>query len=264
MKFKDKVVFITGGAKGLGKAMAKAFLEEGAAVAVSDKDGGAVAKFEDEFKGRPTLALTADITDYEEMERVAGKAWETFGKVDILINSAGIVNPLAPLEKTKKEDFDRAIEINLKGTFYVSQIFGRRMIEQKNGRIISMVTQVALFGEKGFLPYAVSKAGLMVMTRSLAYEWSKYGVTAVGIAPGFVAGGMNEGLIRKQVFVDFLSNKTPLNRMAKVEEIVALTLFLASPEAQYINGETLVIDGGMTGYTPEPLVDFISSMMKGK
>jgi 3-oxoacyl-[acyl-carrier protein] reductase len=259
MKFKDKVIFITGGAKGLGKAMAKAFLDEGASVAVGDRDIKALGIFEEEFKGRPVLSFNADITDYEEMEKVAAKVWDAWGRVDVLVNNAGIVNPLAPLEKTKKEDFDRAIEVNLKGTFY-----GKRMVEQKGGRIISMVTQVALFGEKGFLPYAVSKAGIIVMTRSLAYEWSRHGVTAVAIAPGFVAGGMNEGLIRKQVFVDFLSNKSPLGRFAKVEEIVALMLFLASPEAQYINGETLVIDGGATGYTPDSLVDFIAASMKGK
>jgi NAD(P)-dependent dehydrogenase (short-subunit alcohol dehydrogenase family) len=217
----------------------------------------------EEFKGKKVLAFTADITKYDEMEQAAGKAWDAWGKVDILVNNAGIVNPLVPSEKIKKEDFDKAVDVNLKGAFYVSQIFGKRMIEQKSGRIISIITQVALYGEKGFLPYAMSKAGLMVMTRNLASEWSRYGVTAVGIAPGFIAGGMNEGLIRKQVFVDFLSKKTPIGRMAKVEEIMALVLFLASPGAQYINGETIVIDGGMTGYTAESLVDFIMAS-KGK
>lgn len=264
MRFKEKVVFITGGSKGLGKAMAKAFLDEGASVAVCDTDAGALAKFEEEFAGKPVLAFSGDITNYEAMEEIAAKTWEKWGKVDILINNAGVVNPLAPAEKVKKPDFDKAVDVNLKGTFYVSQIFGKRMVAQKSGRIISMITQVALYGEKGFIPYAMSKAALTVMTRCLAYEWGSHGVTAVGIAPGFVAGGMNEGLIRKQVFVDFLSKRTPAGRMAKVEEIVALALFLASEESRYISGETLVIDGGMTGYTPEPLVDFIASMVKGK
>jgi NAD(P)-dependent dehydrogenase (short-subunit alcohol dehydrogenase family) len=261
MRFQDKVVFITGGAKGLGKAMAEAFLAEGASVAVCNRDAESVSKFDEEFKGKKVLAFAADITNYEEMEKVAGKVWDTWGKVDVLINNAGIVNPLVPSEKIKKEHFDMAIDVNLKGTFYVSQIFGKRMLEQKSGRIINIISQVALYGEKGFLPYAVSKAGLMVMTRNLASEWSGHGVTVIGIAPGFIAGGMNAGLIRKQVFVDFLSKKTPIGRMAKVEEITGIVLFLASPETQYINGETIVIDGGMTGYTAEPLVDFI---MAGK
>ncbi|HOE16209.1 MAG TPA: SDR family oxidoreductase [Syntrophorhabdaceae bacterium] len=261
MRFQDKVVFITGGAKGLGRAMAEAFLAEGASVAVNARNTESVSRFAEEFKEKKALAFTADITNYEDMEKTAAKVWDAWGKVDVLINNAGIVNPLSPSEKTKKEDFDRAIDVNLKGTFYVSQIFGRRMVEQGSGRIINMITQVALSGEKGFLPYAMSKAGLMVMTRNLASEWSRKGVTVVGVAPGFIAGGMNEGLIRKQAFVDFLSKKTPIGRMAKVEEITDLVLFLASPGAQYINGETIVIDGGMTGYTAEPLVDFI---MAGK
>ncbi len=261
MRFQDKIVFITGGAKGIGKAMAEAFLAEGASVAVNSRSTEAINKFEEEFKGKNVLAFTADITNYEDMENVAGKIWNAWGKVDVLINNAGIVNPLTPSEKTKKEDFDRAIDVNLKGTFYVSQVFGKRMVEQKSGRIINMITQAAIYGEKGFLPYVMSKAGLMVMTRNLASEWSRHGVTVVAIAPGFIAGGMNEGLIRKQAFVDFLSKKTPIGRMAKVEEITGLVLFLASPEAQYINGETIVIDGGMTGYTAEPLLDFI---MAGK
>jgi NAD(P)-dependent dehydrogenase (short-subunit alcohol dehydrogenase family) len=261
MKFKDKVVFITGGAKSLGKATATAFLEEGACVAVSGTHKETISKFEEEFKGKPALAFHADITNYEEMENVLGKVIETWGKVDILLNNAGIVNPLTPSEKMKKVDFDKVIDVNLKGTFYVTQIFGKKMIEQKSGRIISIASQVALFGEKGFLPYSVSKSAIMLMTRSLAYEWSKHGVTLCAIAPGFIKGGMNEGLIRKEIFVDYLSKRTPIGRMAKVEEFVSCILFLASEGAQYVNGETLTMDGGMTGYTPESLVDFI---MKGK
>ncbi len=261
MKFKDKVVFITGGARGLGKALAKAFLEEGAYVGVNDINKDMVLKFEEELKGQKVLAFNTDITNYEEMGLMADRVLETWGKIDILINNAGIVNPLTPAEKMKRTDFDRVIDVNLKGTFYVTQCFGKKMIEQKYGRIISIASQAALFGEKGFLPYAISKSALMLMTRSLAYEWSTYGVTLCAIAPGFIAGGMNEGLIKKEAFVDYLSKRTPIGRMLNVGEFVSTILFLASNDAQYINGETLVVDGGMTGYAQEPLLDFI---MKGK
>jgi NAD(P)-dependent dehydrogenase (short-subunit alcohol dehydrogenase family) len=261
MKFKDKVVFITGGTKGLGKEMAKAFLAEGASVAVNGRNKEAVEKFREEFQEKSILSFNADITHYEEMDNVASQVIESWKKVDILVNNAGIVNPLAPSEKIKKDDFDRTIDINLKGAFYASQIFGKRMIEQKTGRIISIASQVAFFGEKGFLPYALSKGALMIMTRQLAYEWSKHGVTTCCVAPGFIKGGMNVGLILKEVFVNFLSSKTPIGRMGTVDELVSLILFLASPEAQYINGETITMDGGMTGFTQESLLDFIS---KGK
>ncbi len=258
MKFADKVVFITGGTKGLGKAMASAFLAQGARVAVNGRDKGAVAKFEEEFARETSRAFAADITDFDAMEAIAQGVTDEWGKIDIVVNSAAIVNPLAPSEKTKKEDFDRVIDVNLKGAFYVAQIFGKRMIESRSGRIILISSQVALFGDKGFLPYAVSKAAIPVMARNLAFEWSQYGVTVCCLAPGFVAGGMNAGLIRRQQFVDFLSGKTPIGRMGRTEELVATVLFLASPEAQYINGETIVMDGGMTGFPQESLLDFIA------
>jgi NAD(P)-dependent dehydrogenase (short-subunit alcohol dehydrogenase family) len=257
MKFEKKVVFITGGGRGLGKAMAKAFLAEGAFVAVNGRTQEALSKFEEELKGSPILTFNASIADYEAMEAGVKKITDTWGTIDILINNAGIVNPLANAEKIKKEDFDKVIDVNMKGVFYTTQIVGRKMIEQGSGRIITMASQVALFGEKGFLPYTISKACLTVMTRSFAYEWSPYGVSLCCLAPGFIKGGMNEGLIRKEVFVDYLSRRTPLGRMASVEEVVDTILFLASPSAQYINGETMVMVGGMTGYVQLPLLDMI-------
>lgn len=261
MRFQGKVVFITGGARGLGKALAKAFLDEGASVGVNGRNKESLAGFEEELKGAPVLALPADISNYEEMEAALKKVIETWGKVDILIHNAGIVNPLSPSEKMKKEDFDRVIDVNVKGAFYVLQIFGRKMIEQRSGRIVNISSQIAFFGEKGFLPYTISKAALNVMTTTLSYEWSKHGVTLCSLAPGFIKGGMNEGLVRKQPFVDHLSGRNPLGRMATVEEFVSTVLFLASDQAQYVNGTTVVMDGGMTGYTQEPLLDMI---MKGK
>ncbi|SEM53479.1 3-oxoacyl-[acyl-carrier protein] reductase [Syntrophus gentianae] len=258
MQFGNKVVFITGGTKGLGRAMAEAFLAEGAAVAVNGRNPDATAKFAEEFKGQRILVYNNDITNFEEMEQTATEVVNSWGKVDILINNASIVNPLVPAEKIKKDDFDKVIDINLKGTFYATQAFGKKMITQKSGRIINIASQVALFGEKGFLPYAISKAGLIAMARGLSYEWSKYGVTICTLAPGFIKGGMNEGLIKKEAFVNFLSGKTPIGRMGTVDEVVGTVLFLASDMAHYINGETIVMDGGMTGYTQEGLLDFFS------
>jgi NAD(P)-dependent dehydrogenase (short-subunit alcohol dehydrogenase family) len=258
MRFQGKVIFITGGYRGLGKGLTKAFLDEGANVAVNGRNRETIATFEEEFKGRPVLAFAADISNYGEMEAALQKSVEKWGKIDVLVHNAGIVNPLAPSEKMKKEDFDRVIDTNLKGSFYVMQLFGRKMLEQGSGRIINISSQVALHGEKGFLPYAISKAALNVMTTNLAYEWSGRGVTICALAPGFIRGGMNEGLIKKQQFVDHLSNRTPLKRMGSVEEFVATALFLASDAAQYINGTTVAMDGGMTGFTQEPLLDMIA------
>jgi len=221
------------------------------------------ARFREEFAGKPARAYECDIADYAAMEQTVADVVDVWGRIDILINNAGIVNPLSPSEKMKKEDFDKVIDTNLKGTFYATQAFGKKMIAQKSGRIINIASQVALFGEKGFLPYAISKAALIAMARGLSYEWSKYGVTICTLAPGFIKGGMNEGLIKKEVFVNYLSGRTPIGRMGAVDEVVATILFLASDAAQYINGETIVLDGGMTGYTQEGLFDFIGKAAKG-
>ena len=261
MRFKDKVVFVTGGTKGLGRAMAQAFLEEGACVGVNGRNEEYVVKFQKDFKDKKVIAFNNDITNYDAMEDMVEKIFGTWGRINVLINNAGIMNPLTVSEKVKKTDFDTLIDVNLKGTFYVTQIFGRKMIKQGYGRIINISSQAALFGEKGFLPYAISKSALMSMTRSLAYEWSKYGITTCAIAPGFMKGGMNENLIKKEAFVNYLSKRTPAGRMGNIEELVSLVLFLASDTARYINGEIITMDGGMTGYTEESLLDFI---MKGR
>jgi 3-oxoacyl-[acyl-carrier protein] reductase len=261
MRFAEKVVFITGGTRGLGKAMAKAFIDEGARVAVNGRNSEAVQEFRAEFGGKAARAYVTDVTDYDGMEAVAQSIADEWGKIDILVNNAGITGPISTAEKIKKQDFDSVIDVNVKGAFYASQIFGRRMIERGSGRIISISSQVGLFGDKGFVAYSVGKGALQVMTRALAFEWSRFGVTLCCVAPGFIAGGMNEGVLRRQKFVDFLSAKTPVGRMGRVEELTATVLFLASPEAEYINGETLVMDGGMTGYAQESLIDLIS---KGK
>lgn len=263
MRFKEKVVFITGGSKGLGKALTHAFLQEGAKVGVNGRNEEAIFALKEELKEYGDLSVyQGDISDYQRMEEIVEDFFQKHKRVDILINNAGIVNPLVPSEKMKKEDFDRVIDVNLKGTFYVTLLFGRKMIQNGSGRIITISSQAGLFGEKGFLPYAISKGALMLMTRILAQEWGKYGVSLCAVAPGFIKGGMNESLIKREMFVEFLSKRTPLGRMGEVREFVSLVLFLACEEAYYINGETISLDGGMTGYQKETLIDFIASLKK--
>lgn len=263
MRFKDKMVFVTGGSKGLGKALVLKFLEEGAKVGTNGRDANSLQILENECKKDGDLTVyQGDISDYDRMEEIANDFVAKYGKIDVLINNAGIVNPLVPSEQIKKEDFDKVIDVNLKGTFYTTLVFGKKMIEKRHGRIINISSQAGFFGEKGFLPYAVSKGAIMLMTRILAYEWAKYGVTLCSVAPGFIKGGMNENLVKKDVFVEFLSRRTPYGRMGEVDEFVSLILFLASNESHYINGETITLDGGMTGYVTEALIDFIASLKK--
>ncbi|MCX7857746.1 MAG: SDR family oxidoreductase [Deltaproteobacteria bacterium] len=264
MRFKDKVVFVTGGSKGLGKALALSFLKEGAKVGVNGRDLRSLETLKEEYREDSLTVYQGDILDYKRMEEIVNDFVTKNQRIDILVNNAGIVNPLLPAEKITKEDFDKVIDVNLKGTFYVTQLFGKKMIEKGFGRIINISSQAGFFGEKGFLPYALSKGAIILMTRILSYEWAPYGITVCGVAPGFIKGGMNENLIKKEIFVDFLSKRTPSGRMAEVQEFVSLVLFLASEEAHYINGETITLDGGMTGFVRDTLVDFITSLKKGK
>jgi NAD(P)-dependent dehydrogenase (short-subunit alcohol dehydrogenase family) len=136
------------------------------------------------------------------------------------------------------------------------------MIGQGGGKIINISSAAGILGEQGLLPYCVSKAGVMVLTRILAYEWGRYNILINAIAPGFVAGGMNTPILNKEILVSGLTQQVPLKRLANPEEIIKIALFLASDDSSYINGTTLVADGGMTGYRPVGFIDWIAEMMK--
>jgi NAD(P)-dependent dehydrogenase (short-subunit alcohol dehydrogenase family) len=128
---------------------------------------------------------------------------------------------------------------------------------QGGGRIVNISSQAALLGEQGMLPYCVSKAGILSLTRVLAYEWSRYGISVNAVAPGFVAAGMNESLMRNTELVNTLAQRVPMKRFADSEEVVSVVVFLCCDEARYINGETIVVDGGMSGYPINPLIDLL-------
>ena len=187
-----------------------------------------------------------------------------FGKIDILVNNAGVNPFILEAEKIKEEGWDQVLDTNLKGVFLCCQAAGKKMIQQGGGKIINISSAAGLLGEQGFLPYCVSKAGIMTLTRILAYEWSKYQVTVNAIAPGFVAGGMNTPVLNKESLLSGLTQKVPMKRLANPREIVNIVLFLASEESSYINGTTIVADGGMTGYSPTGFIDLIAEMTKKK
>jgi NAD(P)-dependent dehydrogenase (short-subunit alcohol dehydrogenase family) len=156
------------------------------------------------------------------------------------------------------------LDVNLKGVFLCCQTVGKQMIQQGGGKIINLSSAAGLLGEQGFLPYCVSKAGVMVLTRILAYEWSRYNILVNAIAPGFVAGGMNTPILNKEVLLSGLTQKVPLKRLGSPDEIVKVALFLASEDSGYVNGTTIVADGGMTGYQSVGFIDLIAGMMKKK
>ncbi len=264
MKLKGKVVLITGSSRGMGKEYAIGFAKEGADIIINGRNlerAKPVAK-EIEGLGVRTKAIGADVSSSQDVNRMVEEAFNTFGRIDILVNNAGVNPFILEAEKIKEEGWDQVLDVNLKGVFLCCQAVGKKMIQQGSGRIINISSTAGIIGEQGFLPYCVSKAGVMTLTRILAYEWSRYNVLVNAIAPGMIAGGMNAPILNKQILVSGLTQQVPLKRLGRPEEIVNTVLFLASDESGYINGTTIVADGGMTGYHPMGFLDLIAEMKK--
>jgi NAD(P)-dependent dehydrogenase (short-subunit alcohol dehydrogenase family) len=266
MRLKGKVALITGSTRGIGKAFAVGFAKEGADVVVNGRNlekATAVAG-EIEALGVRSLGLRADVSLSRDVEKMVEEAVARFGRIDILVNNAGINPFILEAEKIKEEGWDQVMAVNLKGVFLCCQAVGRKMRDQGGGRIINISSAAAISGEQGFLPYCVSKSGVMMLTRILAYEWSKYHILVNAIAPGFVAAGMNTPVLNKEILVSGLVQKVPLRRLGDPEEIVKVALFLASEDSSYVNGTTMVADGGMAGYNPVGLIDLIEEMRRRK
>ncbi len=266
MKLKGKVTLITGSTRGIGKAFAIGFAKEGASVIVNGRNlekAVEVAK-EIESLGVKSMAISADVSSSQDVFRMTEEVIQSFGRIDILVNNAGINPFILEAERIKEEGWDQVMDVNLKGVFLCCQAVGKKMIEQGGGRIINISSTAGLLGEQGFLPYCVSKAGVMMLTRVLAYEWSRYNIFVNSIAPGIVAGGMNAPVLKSDFLFSALKEQVPLKRLATLEEIVKIAIFLASEDSSYINGATIVADGGMTGYHPVGFIDLIAGMKKKK
>ena len=266
MRLKGKVVLVTGSTRGIGKEFALGFAKEGADVVINGRNLERAKSISKEIEGLGvrSMAMGADVSLSQDVTRMVDETVHQFGRIDILVNNAGVNPFILEAEKIKEEGWDQILDVNLKGVFLCCQAVGKKMIQQGGGKIINISSAAGLLGEQGFLPYCVSKAGVMVLTRILAYEWSRYNILVNAIAPGFVAGGMNTPILNKEVLVSGLTQKVPLKRLGNPEEIVKIALFLASEDSSYINGTTIVADGGMTGYQPIGFVDLIAEMMKKK
>ena len=266
MKLKGNVVLITGATRGIGKEFAMGFAKEGADVIINGRNlekAKAVAK-EIESLGVRSMAIGADVSLSSDVKRMVDESINSFGRIDILVNNAGVNPFILEAEKIKEEGWDQVLDVNLKGVFLCCQAVGRQMIKQGSGKIINISSTAGILGDQGFLPYCVSKAGVMMLTRVLAYEWSRYNILVNAIAPGVIAGGMNTPVLNKEILVSGLTQNIPLKRFGKPEEILSIVLFLASEDSSYINGTTIVADGGMTGYHPVGFIDLIAEMTKKK
>ena len=244
MRLEDKVALITGGARGIGRAIAMTFAREGAAIVVADVNLEMAQKTASEIEslGRPALALEMDVTNYDLVEAGINKILDKMGKVDILVNNAGITKDNLLL-RMSPADWDAVINVNLKGTFNCIKAVSRTMIKQRSGRIISIASIIGLMGNPGQANYAASKAGIIALTKTVAKELASRNINANAVAPGFIQTEMTAKLSAE--IKSKMLEAIPLGKLGTPEDVANVCLFLASQESSYITGQTITIDGGM-------------------
>lgn len=245
MEFKNKRVIITGATKGLGKAMALAFAREGAWVAINySSDDKSALETEAEIKNiaPKSLILKADVSSRTDVEKMISNVMEQWEYVDVLVNNAGIIRDKL-LMFLNEEDWDRVIDVNLKGTYLCSRSIIKTMIGRKSGRIINITSPSALRGRTCQTNYSASKGGIISFTKSLSREMARVGITVNAVCPGVISTAMTENLDEKTK--KELLNMIPMGRFGNPEDIAGAVLFLASEKARYITGHMLVVDGGL-------------------
>ena len=241
----EKVVLVTGGSRGIGKEVAKKFAKEGYNVVtnyVSDKTDKEGLKKEFENNNVKALVLKADVSKTEDVENLVKQAIDTFGKIDVLVNNAGITRDNL-LMRMPEEDFDKVIETNLKGTFLVTKAVTKYMMKKRQGSIINLSSVVGVAGNAGQSNYSASKAGIIGFTKSVAKELASRNIRANAVAPGFIETDMTDVL--KEDVKEHIYNQIPLKRMGTAKEVAELIYFLGSDNSSYITGQVINIDGGM-------------------
>ena len=241
----NKTVFVTGGSRGIGKEVALKFAENGYNVVinyVSSKTDVESLRSEFEDKGVKTLIMQADVTDKTAIEELVKKAIEEFGAIDVLVNNAGITRDNL-LMRMSEEEFDKVIEINLKGTYIVTKAVTKYMMKKRKGSIINLSSVVGVAGNAGQCNYAASKAGIIGFTKSIAKELASRNIRSNAVAPGFIETDMTAVL--SDEVKENIHNQIPLKRMGTAKEVANLIYFLGSDESAYITGQVINIDGGM-------------------
>ena len=276
----DKVIIVTGGGSGLGKAMTTYFLELGAKVAITSRDIEKLQNTATELEqqtGGTCLPIACDVRHYDQVENMLQQVLSAFGKVDVLLNNAA-GNFISPTERLSANAFDTIIDIVLKGSKNCTLALGKHWIDkgEKNKTVLNIVTTYAWTGSGYVVPSATAKAGVLAMTRSLAVEWAKYGIRMNAIAPGpFPTKGAWDRLLPGELKDQFdITKQVPLRRVGDHQELANLAAYLVSDFSQYINGEVVTIDGGewlqgagefnMLENIPKELWDMLEQMIKSK
>jgi NAD(P)-dependent dehydrogenase (short-subunit alcohol dehydrogenase family) len=242
-----KVAIVTGASRGLGQYFGRALAKAGADLVITSRKLSSLTDFRKEIEslGRKALAVQVDVLSQSDIENMVLAAIEGYGKIDILVNNAGL-NIRSPSADFSWEDWDTVLDTNLKGNFFCAQAVAKEMLKRKYGRIINMGSCTCVFGMEGIAPYAASRGGVLMMTKSLAAEWGKYGITVNVLAPGWFKTAQNAALYENKQWAEYITSRIPLNRPGLPHDLDGTVIFLASDASAYITGQMILVDGGFT------------------
>lgn len=244
MKFENQIVIVTGATRGIGKAIAVSFAKQKAQVILIGRSQELLTSISDEIRSAGQFCdfFVCDVANSKNVQETVNKILDKYKSIDILVNNAGITRDNLLL-RMSEEDWDQVINTNLKGVFNFTKAVSRAMLKAKKGKIISIASIIGITGNTGQANYAASKAGIIGFTKSVARELASRGITANAIAPGYIETEMT-GQLKDELKTDILKT-IPLGRLGTVKDVANVCLFLASKEADYITGQTIVVDGGM-------------------
>jgi len=249
-RVEGKVAIVTGTGTGLGQAAALALAQAGAKIILTELPGRtdaaeATARLARDDYGAETLVLPLDVQRRDQIDELVGGALANFGQIDILVNNAGVNIPKLAVDVTE-EDWDRVMDINLKGLFFTTQAIGKEMIARGSGKIINIASQMGVVGYWKRAAYCSSKAGVVNLTRVLAFEWAQHGVRVNAVGPTFVETPLTRPMFEDQAFREDVMGRIPLGRLATPQDIAGAIVYLASPASDMVTGQTLLVDGGWT------------------
>src|SRR5262245_12341125 len=250
----DQITVVSGGSRGIGRTLAAGFAGRGARVVITGREESTLGKTAVEIStGKyPVVPIVCDVAQLADIERLVTSVVEKFGRLDTLVNVAG-VNKRKKVETFIPDEYDFILNVNLRGLFFLSQEAGKQMLAQKSGTIINIDSLNTDSPLKGVLPYAISKAGVSMMTRGMAAEWGEHGVRVNAIAPGFILTDMTNKLWSNPTMQKWGQANTPLKRLGNVDDLIGTAIFLASRASAYMTGQVLYVDGGISAGTLWPI-----------